>query len=412
MSYYHLYHNITINEKPFNIITDINIKKSIDSPCSTCTLTVPKTLKRRKEDNSLEYIFSDFGVNNNLIRKGNYIKIELGYSKDSAGLSTIKNEYFRGFISNINILENSVQIECEDYYFLFKKVVINQATKTLKLNDIGNLIITECNKYLDELTANSITIGAEKMQLITAFPDLDIVKFESKEGSPIQIIEILKKNYLLESFFVKNTLNIGMNWNPEFYQDVNKDWYTFSLFNRNLLDNTIKEKLHYVLERNNLKYQKVDDSNLQVSTVVINRKTGDKFEKVYGNKNGDKKQLTFYIDTAFSEKEMDNLTRQNYNKLVYNGFTKGSTFTTFGLPFIEILDLVSFNGFGNVGWLDGIHTLIGKSTYLVEGLNITYGNGFRQTISIGKKIDLESDNKEIYLGNLPVVEGVKKTEIK
>ena len=83
------------------------------------------------------------------------------------------------------------------------------------------------------------------------------------------------------------------------------------------------------------------------------------------------------------------------------------------MPRIPLLSCIAFDGVGNINYLSGVYTLIGKSTYLVVGVNISFGEGgFRQDITIANKLSMEGDSESVNVENLPVLEGLKKVEYK
>jgi hypothetical protein len=191
---YELIHQIDINSTRINKIVGVSITKNISSFTNTAVITIPKRLKLGNED-----LFGDF--DSFVFRKGQVVSIQLGYRM---GTNDTYSQIFSGFISNIKMMDSTVDIECEDYMFFLKKTKFNFSAQSISLQSLGQKIINQVN--------NLLPTGVSKINIQTNGIGLTLSNFKAENTTGVDILDLLKTSYTLESFFIDNQLNIGINY--------------------------------------------------------------------------------------------------------------------------------------------------------------------------------------------------------
>jgi hypothetical protein len=369
-----LIHDVRINNQKYKII-GVSITKTISSFTNTATITLPKRLRLNNAD-----IFSD--IDSFIIKKGDVVSIKLGYRVGVKDL--IDKPQFEGFVSQINIKDYTVEIVCEDYMYYLKKCKFNFSTPSITLKALGSKITSEVNKLIPSGISK---ISAETNDIGLTLTD---VKFEKING--VEILDHLKSKYALDSFFIGNVLHIGINY-ESVAERSEASIHTFSMFPRELIKTVSDKKFLFIIDKSGLNYQKKEDVKLKITAKIF--KTNSEFvEKTFGDSDGEER--TFIFTGNPSESEVQKLVENQLARLKFDGFQRGSTFTTFGKPDIQPLDIVSFDGVGFVRWYsaDAGNTskinVYKKSSYLVESVTTTFTNGgFRQSVSIAQRLTID-----------------------
>lgn len=374
---YELIHEIKIDNIKFKI-TDVIIQKSIDTFTSTATVTVPKRLRIGNKD-----VFSDF--DSFIVKKGQTVSIKLGYR---VGYQEFFDDIqFTGFVSKIIVLENTVKIECEDYMYFLKKTKFNFSSKKMSIKELAQKIITETNKNIPD--------GIQKISLENIAINLDLINVVFENLTGVEILDYLKKNYTLDSFFLENVLNVGVN-----YSKINADTqktFKFSTFPQQLIKQFTKEKYLKIIDMSGLTYQKIEDVKYKIKAKIFT-KNSEFFEVESGDPEGEER--TFIFSGNYTQKEIKELIDNQLLKIKYEGFQKGSFFTTFGKPSINLLDVVTLDGIGFIRFYNNSvdnqkQVFYKKSSYLVSSLEIIFGaSGFRQKIGISLKVS-DSDSESL-----------------
>lgn len=378
---YELIQDVFINDVKYKIV-DCSITKNISSFTNTATIKVPKRLTLNNED-----IFSD--VDSFIIKKGDKVSIKLGYR---AGiLEYFDNIQFAGFVSDIKMGEYTVDILVEDYMYFLKKTKFNFSVKSISLYELANKLITELNKISpDKLSVDNNGIG------------LTITDLKLENCTGVDILNHLKENYTLDSFFIDKKLSIGINYNSIATRS-DTTTYTFSMFNRELIKTVSDKSFLFIIDKSSLSYQKIEDVKFKI-TVKIFVSNDKVITKNYGDEDGN--EVTFIMKGNPSQKEVDDFVANQLLRIKYEGFKKGSTFSTFGKSTVNPLDIVTFDGIGLVRWYSTTSSntskinLYKKSSYLVNAVTTTFNNsGFRQVIEISNRLSLdEGDSISDMLG--------------
>lgn len=385
---YKLIHDITINDNiKLNKILSVKIEKTLSSYTNLCQITVPKYIR-----NDNKPIFTDF--ESLFFKKGDKFSIKLGYLYQTN--KYLNDEQFFGFLSNIEILEHTVILHLEDYSYYLKLAVFNYVDANTTLKSLGSKIINDANKLLPN--------GVKKMT-VKIGKDFPISDFKANNATALQILDLLKSNYILDSYFVGSELNLGINFD-ELNSISDNEIKSFSTFKTSVIKTVTNSIFYKILNMANLKFKNIDDIKLNVT--LKNIIDGKVTETYYDNngkvsttptKEGNHLEFIMYGSKSISEK--NDFIKNQLSRIKYNGFMKGSSFTTYGLPFIEVKDVIAFDGIGFIRnfneTVEGqIESIYAKASYLVDGVSINYEHsGFRQEVILSNKVATKYTQKSL-----------------
>jgi len=304
--------HITIGKYRFDWVNSVEIESAWKMFTDTAVIKLPAHLKINR-DELLNYF-----------KYGDRVIIRLGYDDR---LQMI----FAGFITEIKP-SVPIEIKCEDEMWWLKQDNITYSGKRLKLSDLINELFADYK---------------------TDYIDVSIGNYYIKNLSRAKILEKLKSDFGLYSFFRGNTLVIGKVYNPD-------------------TANEHKFKLDYNVVENDLIYKRKDEVKLKVKA-ISNKADGSKIEIELGDENGEQRTLNFY--------DLDKVALKKYaeaelERLKYDGW-RGS-FTAFGEPFVRHGDIVELQK-------EGHSDQTGK--YWVDKVVYSFGtDGYRQKITLGSRL--------------------------
>ena len=397
-----IFGNDTIEGKQHNKIVNVEINKNINTFTNTCVIRLPRKLRVGNE-----LLFNDVG--SLFIGKGDNTTVSLGYTRNGQILNN--SNQFEGYISEIKVINDKyVDIHLEDYMYWVKKTEMNFSQQSITLQEVAEKIITETNKIIPE---NVFDVD------FRSDVDLTIKNLVVDKLTGVELLQYLYKNYLLKSYFINNTLVIGINFEEQkIDSELNstRNNFNFSIINSKILNDNNKDTTFYkIIDKSNLKIQLKDEKAYKIEANIY-KTDGTFIKKTIGDLTGEKREFVFYGD--YNDAEIDKLIENQIKRLKYTGFVKGSTFATFGKPDINLLDIISFDGIGNVQFTNTVlnnneivnKSILGKGSYLCESIKIVFGiNGFRQNIGISNKISITADQDSI-VGKLTNNENVFNIE--
>jgi hypothetical protein len=307
---------ITITDKyRFTFVTECSISSSWKNLTDTATLSFPQRIEKEGE--------SIFAGSNPIFKKGDIVKIDLGY------YPTIKN-VFEGYISKIEPT-SPVVIQCEDEAYKLKQESFNLSYKSVTLNKLLTDILGDI-----EFDAVSADLGAFRITNATA----------------AQVLQELKKVYLMDIFFKGSKLYVGRQYIEELSTEHE------IIFERNIIEHQ-------------LQYTKEEDIKIKVKAVSM-LPNNKKIEVVEGDETGETRTAYFY---GLNEKELREAAQREIPKLKFTGYRGG--FTTFGAPQIKHGDVVSLKSY-KFPERDG--------KYFVDEVETRFGqSGFRQIVKLGRQ---------------------------
>lgn len=320
---------ITFNEGTgrqliYTFVNDISITKTWSKVTDTCRIVIPKKIETEGKPIAIG--------ETSIFKRGDTVKIELGYDDN------LKN-VFEGFISKV-FVKMPITIECEDQmYSLKSKTAPNLSyssvdTKTL-IKDLNLGVSYEVNENQN--------LGKVRI---------------SNNASGAQVLDFLRKEYSIYSYFQSGKLRVGRPYYKESPQE-------FTFGNEK---NIIEDKLEYVNE---------EDQKVKVRAYGVRTTDNALVESYYPSRDAEGEQHQIKIDNLGTESDYEMLAKRHYDAQKYTGY-RGS-FTTFGAPKVEHGDIVLLQS-------DKIPEMNNKK-YLIKQVEIRFGvEGYRQEITLDRVV--------------------------
>lgn len=330
---------------------------------------------------------------NDLFQRGDRVRISYGYDFDDG--SKVHTQIFEGYISKVTS-KKPIQLELEDNMWVLKQTPIPRQVwpASKPIQELLQPLLTPLGLTID--TKVSINVGSI------------IIENESVA----QFLMRIRKDYHIESVFVKDNLVLGFD--PYAGITPNKDVYKF-IFQYNIISDELDwqrkddVKLSAVVQCVNTtsggtnKKGEVKTKKEHLSVLVFNKPDGSwgysvkkKDEPLPENVEGERRTLFFpskldedalnllpqserekYLKTNIVTPEtLFNLGKAVLSKYYYDGF-KGK-FTTFAHPYVKIGDTI---------YIEDSKLPDRNGKYNVKAVEYTGGiNGHRQIIQLDYKL--------------------------
>jgi hypothetical protein len=308
----------------FASVSKVTVSRSYDKQTQTASVTLPRNVNYNKKN-----IYEGA---NAIIRRGDKIKIIAAYFPNETVV-------FTGYIAKIN---NNVPVEilCEDEMFLLKQAISpNLSFKSVDLNTFIGKMLTNINvPYKVDLTAQ---LGQIRLQ----------------EVSIGKVLQVLRDQYGLYSFFVNGVLRVGL----PFY----KDEAMKAVF---LFEKMVKEGM-------NLMYLKKDDVKVLVKGIIIKNGTSEKpITYPKGATEGDIRTVFQYGGT---KADLDLKCNSFLEQANYTGYY--GSFKTFLEPLVVP---------GDYAVVDSWKYPERKGKYLIKSVTteVSVTDGGKQTIELERRI--------------------------
>lgn len=261
-----------------------------------------------------------------LFVSGRAVEIQLGYNGDNI-------TEFTGYIVKASA-DMPIKIELEDEMWKLKQTAVNISTRSMKLGD-----------FVKEIIRGSKNIDAAEWQMPPQ---------RHSNTTVAKVLEYLKKEYKLFSYFKGKTLVVG-----KIYDDDKGD--------------PIPVQLEFS-KRNALTYRKKEDVKIKIRAVSTLR-TGQKLEAVVGDDNGAEQQLAYYGIEV--KAELEKAAQRDYELYKKDGFD--GSLTVFGRPAIHHGEKV---GLTSTVYPDR------NGTYYVDAVTVDWnaGGGYSRELKLGKKV--------------------------
>lgn len=299
----------------FEKITSCEIERDADALTATCKLTLPRKVKWQ-------------GQTSNPIRRGDKIKVWLGYD-DDLELAFVGYVLRKGF-------KTPIEIFCEDEMFMLKqKPCVKKAYKSV---DIQTLL-SDQNLGYDIKVLGEQSIGQYRTNFETV----------------AELLAHLKENSI-RTFFR--------------FEDGKPVLYCGVLFDHGTELRQVFETGVNIISDSSLDEQKAEDVKIKLKVVSLQPDNKKKIKVEVGDADGERRTLHCYGKTeaeakAWGEQELERLKR--------DGLT--GSFQTFGHMLLDRLDIIGIK-------IDGER----KGKYQIQKNTITYGSGgFRQDITLGPR---------------------------
>jgi len=318
---------ITIGTVVFNVVHSVNVKQSINEFADTAKIILPREFSEVIKDGAKKSLqrknIREF------IKEGDAITIELGY--DGYNLNV-----FNGYLTDIGA-DIPLALTCEDEMWQLRKEKFNNTYKQVNLLDL----------------LKDIAPGYE----YDVIDDIPLGKFIVANSTAYEVLEALRKDYLLFSRFENKKLIVG------FASDVVPNKVHEINLNRN------------VKNKSDLKFVRKDKIKLLIKA-VSNNSDGSKMVVEVGEKGGDTRTLNFANKT---KTELENLAQKNLDSLHFDGYR--GVLKTFGEPSIKSGEAVNItdNNYSNSER---------EGKYLIESNEITFekSTGYSQALKLSLKL--------------------------
>lgn len=327
--FYNMTCRVTIGNIALDRVNAIRIEKSIKQLTDTAKIIIP-----REYNSVIINGVADSIARKNIteyIKAGDPVTISLGYDGNN-------EEEFRGVVSNVGA-DIPLEIECEDEMWHLKRTNFTKTFTNLRLLDLL--------KY--------IAPGYQ----YNVIDNVNLGKFTLSNVSAYKILEDLRTNYGLHSFFKSGVLTVGfiIDAKPLVVHQIN--------INKNVRAN----------ESNELKYIRRQDLKILLRGISLQKK-GKRLTYDFGDKNGAVRTL-HYANKTFQD--LKNLTEKTYKSLSFDGYR--GKIPTWGIPRTKPGDGMFIK---DPNYLKSDR----EGKYLIESVIIDFnGNdGFKRENELGMKI--------------------------
>jgi len=305
----------------FDKVNKVTVTRSFDKQTQTASVMLPRNVKYNKKN--------IYEGENAIMRRGDKIKIIAAYHPNETVI-------FTGYIAKIN---NNVPIEllCEDEMFLLKQAISpNLSFLSVDLNTfIGKMLTNIKVPYKVDLTAQ---LGKIKLQ----------------EASVGKVLQVLRDQYGLFSFFKNGVLRVGL---PFYKEEAMKAVFLFEMM--------VKEGMQ-------LTYLKKDDVKVQVKGILIKNNAREEF--IYGDPSGD---IRTVFQLGGTKADLDLKCNSFLEQANYTGYY--GSFKTFLEPLVVP---------GDYAVIDSWKYPERKGKYLIKSVTteVSTSEGGKQTIELERRI--------------------------
>lgn len=298
-------------------VVEVEQESTWENLTDTCTITIPRKLSFEGKD-----IVS---TDSPMLKRGDVVRIELGYDEENELV-------FEGFIRSVEV-KTPLVVHCEDGAFQLKKNPKTVSYKSIQLKEL-----------LTDVLPSSIEFEAI---------DQPLGQFRVQRATAAEILEHLRKEYHIRSFFKSKKLFVGLAYPPS--ATIKQHYFEFE---RNIIED-------------DLEYRSKDQNDIKVKAISI-LPDNTRLEVEVGKEEGEVRTFNYYnIETEAALRQM---AERELDKLSIDGF-RGS-FTAFGEPYVQHGDSVKL--------VD--NKLDRQGIYLVKKVERNFGvDGFRQKIYLDRK---------------------------
>ena len=308
---------ITLENYQLMLLEGVEITRSVEQLSDTATITLPGSVFNKALDIEKE------------IKRGNTVKIELGYNDD---LIT----EFEGFIESIETNDGSITIKCEDAIYKLRKPVSDKEFTNPDVSVILNYVLAQIGGY---------TLSCDYQFKYDKFTILSNTAYKVVK----QIQEETKANVYLKG----NVLHV----HPQYKEIFGTAEYSFQ----------------QNIESSELEYRNADDRKTEV-VVEGKSKDGKVIRETAGQKGGD--TITIKIDGVSDPASLKIMAEEQLKVKSYTGYS--GSFTGWLIPYCDAGYKVTISD-DEYEFKDGTYYVLEVVT------NFSKSGGSRQ-IKIGSKI--------------------------
>jgi hypothetical protein len=312
---------ITVGNLQFKQVEGVTVFTTVNELTNTAQIRLPKTLSF---PNGSEANVSD------RIKKGQTVKIELGYNGDN-------NLEFEGYLSTFD-LTIPIVLNCEDEMYQLKQNPVSPKTwEKASLSDVVGYVTKGYKvNYIDA----NINLGYYQI---------------GNDTSPARVLQDIKQVYGISFQFKGKVLQAGFPF------DINPTTNSYVYdFQRNVAES-------------NLEYKTTTDYKLKIKA-ISHLNNGKTLTVWYPSKDdeGDVYVMNFPELTAA---DLTKQAKEYLAKINFDGYR--GTVTGFGIPFLQAGDAI---------YLRNALFPEGNAKYLIQSVLVTFGRGYRRECTPSKRI--------------------------
>jgi hypothetical protein len=323
LAYLNMNARVTLGNVRLENVSEFEVTESITEMSTTAKITIPKNYALNRD----VAILKQFKV-------GDSVTIECGYDGEYA-------KEFEGYITEIDS-DIPLVINADNMYLLRQNNFIKSYPEGTKLK-----------KVLQDITPDNIRVECD---------DVIVGKYIIDNASTFAVLQDLCSGFGLYSKLNDNTLKVGLAYS---YGDSTRE-------HEYIIGKNVKN--------NSLKYKRAEDMKIRVE-VTSKSKGGKETKAVVGIKDKDANVKSLNLPGGFTEAQLKEIAESMYKKTSYDGYT--GSITGFGEPRTRAGDALRVQNDPEYEpdneYRDG--------TYLIETVNISYGNeGFSRQNNLSYKI--------------------------
>lgn len=280
--------NIEISGFVFDFVNEISLQSSWDLFTDTARIVLPRKLRFKRNGQVLENITKG---DNSIFKRGDRVKVSAGYDGNLT-------ERFNGYIRRV-IPDKPMVFECEDEMY------------TLKNTSLANYSVNETT--LSSLLTAILPAGISFQANDVKFGGLRF----SNGISVSEVLDYLKKEYGLVSYFQNGTLYSGLAYLSRSVSDIV------------IHDIRMDGARGQVVDKSNLEYKNENDLEYELTFVSI-LSDNTKLTTTRGISGGNKRTLHYY---DLTQEGLEAVADEVYPTFFYTGYS--GQFTTFLEPQIK-----------------------------------------------------------------------------
>jgi hypothetical protein len=325
----------------FDFVHSIEIESSYENLTDTCKIVIPRKLVFEGLDL--------FTGDNPIFKRGDKIEVSLGYVPNIT-------KVFSGYIKTVGSNVPTV-LECEDGMYLLKQYTVNYPSKKA-LNDVISTLKVHpatipLKVKLDELLDFCLTPKGIEYEIVD---NIDLGSFRAINATPAMILDKLKSEYGLYSYFRNGVLHVG------FANDAS------------VTSEASFKMEEVIINSDTLEWQRAEDVRLKCVAISIfpDNTKSDPIE--FGDPNGNQITIHKYNMDA---KSLEFAAKEWIKENKYTGY-RGEV-ETFGEPVMKHGDRAKITS-EKLPERDGIYLI--KKVKRVYGVN----EGNHQIFTLGAKV--------------------------
>lgn len=259
-----------------DVVSEIEIMKSVDNLSDTCSLTLPG------------YVFNNAIQLTEVIKRGVEVRVWLGYDDNLV-------EEFRGYVREVLTNNGSLTIACEDALFLFRKNVKNQQLLKTSVKQIAEKLCIEIG-------------GGFK---VSCDYDITYEKFTINDATAYDVLKKIQDDTAANVWF--DTVNKTLHIHPAYTEKLGHVVYS----------------AHKNIESSSLEYQKAEDKKVEV--IVETTDANGKTKQVTAGTTGGER-ITLKIGSV-DGKDIAKIAESKLRQHLFDGYS--GSFTAWLVPYVS-----------------------------------------------------------------------------